>query len=75
MLTVGTTFIPFKAIVAVDVDAAVLEIAMLVTIAVLPDGVVYRVVPVLVVAAPLKRALLTVAIIYYLSVVVISKHP
>jgi hypothetical protein len=41
--------------------------AMLVTTVVVDAGTVYRVVPVDVVAAPLKRALVVVAIIYYLS--------
>ena len=51
--------------VAVTALAVVLAIAMLVTTAVLPDGVVYRVV--LVVAAAVRAStLLTVAISYYI---------
>ncbi len=52
--------------VAVTEPVVVLVIAMLVTTALLPAGVVYRVVDV-VAAAVRARTLLTVAISYYLS--------
>lgn len=51
--------------VAVTALAVVLAIAMLVTTALLPDGVVYRVADV-VAAAVRARTLLTVAISYYI---------
>jgi hypothetical protein len=67
MLTVGIMLTEFIPIVAVDEEAAVFDRTMFVTIAVLPEGVVYRVVPVDVVAAVLASAFVTVAISYYLS--------
>lgn len=55
-----------RAIDAVTADVVGLHITMLVTTAVVPDGVVYRVVDV-VAAAVRARTFDTVAISYYLS--------
>ena len=60
-------FTPSKAIVAVDADAAVFDITMFVTTAVVEDGTVYKVV-LDVVAAVRASTLVVVAISYYLSI-------
>jgi len=65
ILTVGTILTELKAIVAVDDVAAVFERTIFVTTALEPAGVVYKVVPVFVVAAVLASALVVVAIISY----------
>ena len=64
--------LPSKSMLLIVIDAVTaavvgLQMTMFVTTAVLPDGVVYRVVDV-VAAAVRARTLLTVAISYYLSV-------
>jgi hypothetical protein len=62
VVAIGTEF---SAIVNVDDVAALFSITILLITVVVADGTVYRVVPVLVVAAPLKRTLVVVAISYY----------
>jgi hypothetical protein len=59
--------VPARPIVNVPAVPAVLVIAILVTIVVVEEGTVYRVVPTVVVAAPRNSALVVVAISYYLS--------
>jgi hypothetical protein len=59
--------VPARAIVNVPAVPAVLVTAMLVTIVVVEEGTVYRVVPTVVVAAPRNSTLVFVAISYYLS--------
>lgn len=61
-LAIGTEF---SAIVNVAADVEPFSITIFVTTAVVPAGAVYKVVLVDVVAAPLKRTLLVVAINYY----------
>jgi hypothetical protein len=63
-LTAVAMAVPFNASVKVCADPEVLVATMLETTVVVEAGTVYRVVAVFVVAAPLNKTLVTVAIIY-----------
>jgi len=67
--TVVAKLVPPRAMVKVPEELAVLVITMLVTTAVVAEGTVYKVVEVVVVAAPRNKVLDIVAINYYLPIV------